>query len=472
MPDKKDDLFGDMFDFNGDKKTDMSEKYIAYKIFQETIKDLDGEHDDEFDDEYDDEHDDEYDDKHDDATEYAEPDSYRAPPPAPSVPPPDESDDPDRIGSPPDGPITLEEYRKRQRESAKGAFYVFLITLVLSAIPILLIIGGISTLLDYHMNATGLGLVLLCVGVILLCIVFALAFMPLLGFVTEEVSTNRRLYEASLTEETKSRKIKKTRVAGVIFLVVFLAAVLFVCAYVLLDLHSAHEIYLNAEEYALEGRYEEALTLLESIEGKEQNRAGALAAYCRARLDYNNGLVYKAYEEFGWKDYNYESEELSKKAKMFKQMLEQRKDELDRKAEREAKKLYGDKEPYVGMSEAYINYTSLGRADDVDLQFDEVSSYEAGKTRYRMTSTYYFYRGYTLIVKVQCVDGRVKQIWDYREKETVNDKPGAASHSAYTDPGLPASEDFDHPSDFYEWYIDDFIDYEEAEDYYYDHGGR
>lgn len=27
------------------------------------------------------------------------------------------------------------------------------------------------------------------------------------------------------------------------------------------------------------------------------------------------------------------------------------------------------------------------------------------------------------------------------------------------------------PEDFYEWYYDDFSDYEEAEEYYYEHGG-
>ena len=37
--------------------------------------------------------------------------------------------------------------------------------------------------------------------------------------------------------------------------------------------------------------------------------------------------------------------------------------------------------------------------------------------------------------------------------------------------GLNAS-DYYHQEDFYEWYYDDFYDYEEAEDYYYSHGGK
>ena len=33
-------------------------------------------------------------------------------------------------------------------------------------------------------------------------------------------------------------------------------------------------------------------------------------------------------------------------------------------------------------------------------------------------------------------------------------------------------DDFTDPEDFYDWYWDDFVDYEEAEEYYYNHGGR
>jgi hypothetical protein len=46
--------------------------------------------------------------------------------------------------------------------------------------------------------------------------------------------------------------------------------------------------------------------------------------------------------------------------------------------------------------------------------------------------------------------------------------PGTSRRSVL--PG-PSTEGFYHPEDFYEWNIDDFSDYEEAEEYYYSHGG-
>lgn len=35
----------------------------------------------------------------------------------------------------------------------------------------------------------------------------------------------------------------------------------------------------------------------------------------------------------------------------------------------------------------------------------------------------------------------------------------------------PSTDGFYHAEDFYEWYKDDFIDYEDAEEYYESHGG-
>ena len=36
----------------------------------------------------------------------------------------------------------------------------------------------------------------------------------------------------------------------------------------------------------------------------------------------------------------------------------------------------------------------------------------------------------------------------------------------------PDPGDFTSPEDFYDWYRDDFFDFEEAEDWYYAHGGK
>ena len=47
--------------------------------------------------------------------------------------------------------------------------------------------------------------------------------------------------------------------------------------------------------------------------------------------------------------------------------------------------------------------------------------------------------------------------------------PGSARRELDTG---PSTDGFYHPEDFYDWYKDDFIDYEDAEEYYYEHGGN
>ncbi len=60
-------------------------------------------------------------------------------------------------------------------------------------------------------------------------------------------------------------------------------------------------------------------------------------------------------------------------------------------------------------------------------------------------------------------------------KVSLTERGGKSSSSSgkkkNTAPALNTS-DFVSPEDFYDWYRDDFYDYEEAEDYYYSHGGK
>ena len=40
------DLFGGLFDFNGDGKTDLGEEFLAFKMFEEVTKDDEEDEDD------------------------------------------------------------------------------------------------------------------------------------------------------------------------------------------------------------------------------------------------------------------------------------------------------------------------------------------------------------------------------------------------------------------------------------------
>ncbi len=55
-----------------------------------------------------------------------------------------------------------------------------------------------------------------------------------------------------------------------------------------------------------------------------------------------------------------------------------------------------------------------------------------------------------------------------KESEPLLLPYGGNGGSYHKDPGV---DEFSDPEDFYDWYADDFYDYEDAEDYYYGHGG-
>lgn len=60
---------------------------------------------------------------------------------------------------------------------------------------------------------------------------------------------------------------------------------------------------------------------------------------------------------------------------------------------------------------------------------------------------------------------------DYNDNDYIDRPSGNSSDSSQSYDEGPSTEGFYDPEDFYDWYRDDFIDLEEAEDYYYSHGG-
>ena len=103
--------------------------------------------------------------------------------------------------------------------------------------------------------------------------------------------------------------------------------------------------------------------------------------------------------------------------------------------------------------------------------------YNGMKRQYRDTktcwcpTTLYLYtvREYTYKLWISDDDTIIKV-----ELYSVAQQPGKTSSGSSGK--KPASPEFDidafsNPENFYDWYMDDFIDFEEAEEYYYDHGG-
>lgn len=118
--------------------------------------------------------------------------------------------------------------------------------------------------------------------------------------------------------------------------------------------------------------------------------------------------------------------------------------------------------PFVGMSERYIEKTSLGNPSS---EIRHSTEYIDGE---RYTANLYdFHRG-ERVFTAKCVQGKVAEIINWR-------KEGASSGgTSYAPKGSnPKSDPYEaseyiHPEDFYYDHYDDFEGYEEAEDYWND----
>ena len=117
--------------------------------------------------------------------------------------------------------------------------------------------------------------------------------------------------------------------------------------------------------------------------------------------------------------------------------------------------------PYVGMSESMISKTSLGAPRDKVRHNTEMIN---GNVYH--ANLYDFVKNGKCIFTARCINGTVTQVWDMRD-----DPQTFIFNETYYPPEINV-DDFKDPEDFYDEYHDDFLSYEDAEDYYYAHGGK
>ncbi|MCR5484026.1 MAG: hypothetical protein K6F09_00375 [Clostridiales bacterium] len=127
--------------------------------------------------------------------------------------------------------------------------------------------------------------------------------------------------------------------------------------------------------------------------------------------------------------------------------------------------------PYKHMPESQVEYTSLGKADEVKkcTNFYERSHRDRWKK-------YYWKKNGTIIFIVtisyydyhtrRSTPGYVLDITDWRDSANYNYKATTKKHTTAKDPYN--AKDYYNEDDFYEDHYDDFYDFDDAEEYYYD----
>ena len=265
---------------------------------------------------------------------------------------------------------------------------------------------------------------------------------------------------------TENTSVNKRSYTGlIVFIVIIVGILACIIGDNIIKRVNDDKAYAHAIELIQNGEYSAAKSQLWDLEGKGFGDVKALEKYCNALSEYERGSYISAkidleacidavrkHNEFA------DSEEL---LNTIIPLADAEREENKRQAEEReriaAENWKKNGVPYVGMRESEINTSSLGKYGET------AHNYEGSKR----ANLYYWYNSQNkCIFVVRCLDGKVVKATDYRNNPW-NYHPGKVTFT-YSAPDV---SDYYSPEDFYDDYYDDFFDYEEAEDYYYDHGG-
>lgn len=231
------------------------------------------------------------------------------------------------------------------------------------------------------------------------------------------------------------------------------------------DAHQIKVIYEAALNLIEDERYKDACDKLENILEEDYKDTEALIAYCEANIAYENGNIRSAYWDSYSLHFGYQTSEQKKRIDEFIQKVELEYDEYLEQERIEEQKAYEKKitsgVPFVGMSEKDINRTSLGKPSSEIRHNKECINGEQ-----YIANLYDFYNGSDKVFIARCVQGKVTDVWDYRDNPISQSTKPYTSNSTKKESDPYDASDYSDPEDFYYDYYDDFWDYEEAEDYW------
>ena len=236
------------------------------------------------------------------------------------------------------------------------------------------------------------------------------------------------------------------------------------------------EAYRQGIELYNSGQYTEAEKAFGELD-EDYEHVTEYRTLCAAHIRFDEGDLDGAKECVMAYDYHFlEGEELLT-FQLFRQTVNRecrlRQEEIWAEAARNRRQSAGTQSgpvypaPKVGMNEVLISSTGLGPYHE-----RYVKPYKKD-TEWREYHVYYWYDYYGMMTFwAGCEDGIVIKIGDHRDYPKKPFEPGRhTGYGPYIDPG-PEVDGFSNPEDFYDFYSEDFDGYYDAEDYYYEHGGR
>ena len=177
-------------------------------------------------------------------------------------------------------------------------------------------------------------------------------------------------------------------------------------------------------------------------------------------------ILSKEQNDFVWKKVNAVDESYSSHKAEYdeeeRNYEAERRAEEKKKAEEEAAKK--QEAPYVGMPESKIDSTDLGKHSQYYKNFNT----ECISGEIYHASMYYWYSGSECIFSARCVQSRVYNVWDNRDRHITNNIVDQSSSSTKKKKKQESTTEFnpeDHDIEqYYEDYKDEFEDEDDAWD--------
>lgn len=433
----------DLFDFDGDGKTDPGEEFFAYRMFEEMQKEDSGDEDDFV-----------VLDEEDEDELYV----FGGEAPSSSVPPARDLSalpaEPENAPAP-EEPITAEAYARRRSSIIRACLINIRDALAFCVVPGVLI--GILLAMEKGSERSTAAKWLIA-GAVIVIVLILFAYAADTARKLRVLRAYREQYLQSLSPTERAAADNRRRKTS--WLIAGVIAALLLALLVALLVRSANTaaVYRDAETLIAAGAYDEALTTLETIRERGYQDTDALMLLCRAHQEYDSGRAVDAYHTMQRVRFNHLSQEQRSEVDAFRQTL---RDEYDAYIHRLAERQQAEYERVQSLPfPAVGQFVTKSQLDGMKWEGNDnhtfsvsttVYLYIGGNTKYRLWIT-----DYNCIKKVVEVSGSGS---------------GGSSGKTSFDTG-PSVEGFSHPEDFYDWYPDDFVDFEDAEAYYYAHGGE
>ncbi len=257
--------------------------------------------------------------------------------------------------------------------------------------------------------------------------------------------------------------------------VVIIASLWLGCLIIRGVIHQNHvrSTYNQAVSLVFADQFGDAVSLLDTIAKDKYKDTVPLRRYCNAQIDYANGDYKSAHRNASSLEFRHLSAEQDATVLASVEQIEAQyeiymeQERIRQQAEYERSIRTGV--PFVGMPESRIADTSLGAPSSKIRHNNQVKSGEIYKC-----NLYDFYINGHLIFTARCMEGKVIQVWDSRDKvNTSIPYPASSSHTASShsseDSDPYHAADYSDEEDFYEDHWDDFFDFEDAEDYWREH---